>query len=324
MDPDIFKDWFFNRFVPSVREHLSSLQLPEVAVLFIDSSTAHPNETIQTEDGNFQVHFFPTKVKNKVQPMQQGIVENLKRHYRKDLLVQALSSGLTLNECHGQLALNLAVKNIANMWQHNITSDLIALSFTNLLSQHEETSKRLHDESISIASFERLIRQFPECATYPTQRITQWLNCDEIDQQPAQKYDESSTSMVIDYVDDDFAEQHIEEESLVEVYIDYPPTEASNAQKNLSYGAVKIEEGDFIDEQVLMHEEDIAQTTELQTIVEEHRYVEEPADGPVTLGRAIDSINTLLEFMENDEESLYQDVKALQKIKLKLEKRRNV
>lgn len=321
MDRDIFKDWFLNQFVPSVKIHLANMQLPETAVLFIDCSNAHPMkdmQELQTEDGNISCHFFSSSVKNELQPMQQGIVKNLKRYYRREFLINAFNSGLNLAEFQRQITLNSSIINIVDKWENHISHELIQNCFSKLLPELEDQANVAEDESISITSFETLIRQIPECHSYPSKRILRWLNCDEVDQQSVQRVDENISTIVEEELDEDMTEHHIDEDNFV--YIEYP----SIAIKDENIGetvTMKAQNDDFIDEQMLMlHDDEEISQNDHQSI-EEIGYVQQESSGAVSLVQAVSSLNTLLKFMENDDESRYKDVRMLQELKSRLESR---
>lgn len=90
MDEYIFKDWFVNQFVPRVTKHLKSLKLPLKAILVLDNAPTHP--VVQCEDASsIQCLFLPPHVTSIIQPMDQGVIECLKRRYRKKLLLEILS-----------------------------------------------------------------------------------------------------------------------------------------------------------------------------------------------------------------------------------------
>lgn len=327
MDRNIFRDWFFDHFVPSVKQHLKSQHLPETAVLFIDCSNAHPsNEELQTEDGGISCHFFPKNVKNEVQPMQQGMVTNLKRYYRKNLLIEAINNGLTLHELQKKTTLNDAIHYLASSWSDKISEDLVQKCFSHLIPTLTNSSDYVEDELISIPAFENLIHQFPECTTYPMKRIMRWLNCDEVDHQ--MNFNENS--MIVEEIDDDMTDGQddevvfldfensdstfkIEKEGCESTRSENEPT-TSIVQHVLVSGE---DDDDFIDDQIMLHEE-IAQNVSPAAL---NFGYDITATSEVSCIEALVSLKKLLVFMENDSESLYKDVKMLQELKQKLEKR---
>jgi hypothetical protein len=88
MNQEIFKDWFFKQFVPSVREHLRSKNLPERAMLLLDNAPSHPNKNVlKTRDGRILFCIFPQTQRHVTSAaIDQGVLEAFKRRYRKALL----------------------------------------------------------------------------------------------------------------------------------------------------------------------------------------------------------------------------------------------
>uniref|UniRef100_H3AEI1 HTH CENPB-type domain-containing protein n=1 Tax=Latimeria chalumnae TaxID=7897 RepID=H3AEI1_LATCH len=99
MTGDLFKDWFFNSFVPSMRHHLYSKRLPEKAVLLLDNCPAHPPaESLKTSDGNIKVFYLPKNTTSKIQPLNQGIIVNFKKAYRKGLVKELVASNNSITD----------------------------------------------------------------------------------------------------------------------------------------------------------------------------------------------------------------------------------
>ena len=91
MSTEIFHKWFHDSFVPTVRRKLSSLGLEQKAVLVLDNCPAHPNaEDLVSEDGKIIAHYLPPNVTSLIQPMDQGVLEALKRQYKKKILRRLL------------------------------------------------------------------------------------------------------------------------------------------------------------------------------------------------------------------------------------------
>ncbi|MFS1564416.1 MAG: hypothetical protein ACL7AX_13685 [Candidatus Arsenophonus phytopathogenicus] len=88
MDSYLFKEWFVNEFVPKVKSYLKSNKLPIKAVLILDNAPTHPQEL--ECDINIKLHFLPPNVTSLIQPMDQGVIESLKRRYRRKFLSEIL------------------------------------------------------------------------------------------------------------------------------------------------------------------------------------------------------------------------------------------
>lgn len=85
MTCNIFTSWFHSKFVPKVSAYLKSAGLPVKAVLFIDNALSHPNETeLKSCDGNIFVSLLLPNIMSLLQPMDQNVIETMKRHYRRE------------------------------------------------------------------------------------------------------------------------------------------------------------------------------------------------------------------------------------------------
>jgi hypothetical protein len=99
MNSFLFKEWFFEEFVPSARKCLKKIGL------VVDNAKCHLSED-ELQSGDIKIHFLPPNVTAILQPMDQGVVKNLKRNYRKYLLQYLL------NEQNGGGALLESIKKI--------------------------------------------------------------------------------------------------------------------------------------------------------------------------------------------------------------------
>lgn len=85
MNSNLCQDWFFSQFVPQVEKYLKNKNLPSKAVLLLDNAPSHPNAEIMSTP-NIKTKFLPPLVTSILQPMDQGVIECLKRRYRKKLV----------------------------------------------------------------------------------------------------------------------------------------------------------------------------------------------------------------------------------------------
>ena len=91
MTSGIFQDWFFHEFIPATVEYLKAKKLPAKALLLMDNAPSHPStELLQSKDGNIKCLFLPPNTTSLIQPMDQGVLESMKRRYRKELLRKLL------------------------------------------------------------------------------------------------------------------------------------------------------------------------------------------------------------------------------------------
>ena len=91
MDYEIFTDWFHQHFLPDVKKHLQDQGLPVKTLLLLDNAPAHPEAGSQeSDDGCIKAMFLPPSTTALIQPMDQGVLEALKRRYRRRLLYNLL------------------------------------------------------------------------------------------------------------------------------------------------------------------------------------------------------------------------------------------
>ena len=73
--------------MPSVRQTQKALGDEPKVILFLDNCSAHPDASeISTDEGKIVAYFFPPNVTSILQPMDQGVLETLKRRYKRDLM----------------------------------------------------------------------------------------------------------------------------------------------------------------------------------------------------------------------------------------------
>ncbi|XP_065896365.1 tigger transposable element-derived protein 2-like [Dysidea avara] len=94
VNTEIFSSRFHDQFVPYVQRELKSKSLPPKALLTLDNCSAHPEEDVLvSDDGLVIVKFFPLNVTSLlIQPMNQGVLESMKRRYKRSLLQDVLLS----------------------------------------------------------------------------------------------------------------------------------------------------------------------------------------------------------------------------------------
>ncbi len=136
MDSAIFKSWFFEHFVPSVASYLRDNGLSRKAVLIMDNAPSHPqSDCLQSPDGAFTCLFLPPNTTSILQPMDQGVLENLKRRY-KSALLQKLLISLESNISAEQFVKSINIKDCiytcAKAWE-DIRSESLSRAWNKLL-----------------------------------------------------------------------------------------------------------------------------------------------------------------------------------------------
>lgn len=119
----IFTDWFKSEFVPKVKNFLKKEKLPLKATLLIDNAGCHPNAD-ELSVNNIIVKFLPPNTTSIIQPMDQGIIENLKRRYKTSFLSSLLLAQKN-NVCITEYLKTVNIKSVIDWLDHawNCVSD---------------------------------------------------------------------------------------------------------------------------------------------------------------------------------------------------------
>lgn len=136
MDCNLFKSWFFDEFVPSVEKDLKQKNLPVRALLLLDNAPSHPSEEDLVK-GDIKALFLPPNVTSLIQPMDQGVIEWLKRRYRRKYISSILEKseeGHNLFEAMKSLNIKDAIYTIAAAWDE-LKPDTLRKSWRKLYPQ---------------------------------------------------------------------------------------------------------------------------------------------------------------------------------------------
>ena len=126
-------DWFHNQFVPAVTKHLKEKGLTVKALLVLDNAPTHPNAaSLVSQGGNIKAMFLPPNTTTIFQPMDQGVLEALKRRYCKSLLQKMLLEGRSIIQFVKQINMKDVVYMTAAAWD-DIPPLTIARSWNKLL-----------------------------------------------------------------------------------------------------------------------------------------------------------------------------------------------
>lgn len=122
----IFKSWFFENFVPEVKNFLRQQELPLKAVLVLDNCTSHPPaEELKTHDGMIFTVYLPPNVTALIQPMDQNVLRLTKLYYRKSLLSYIVSQTDDLAKSLKDLTIKDAILHLTAAWE-KLSSTVIA------------------------------------------------------------------------------------------------------------------------------------------------------------------------------------------------------
>ena len=160
MTTSIFSEWFHDVFVPRVRAELRSLGQECRAVLLLDNCSAHPDaEELVSADGQIFAFFLPPNVTSLIQPMDQGVLESLKRRYKKKLLHRLLLEdevGTNIADFLKQVNMKVVVDFAVESWKE-ITTTTLRKSWRKIMPMKDadETS----NENVRISEFTEVLHQ---------------------------------------------------------------------------------------------------------------------------------------------------------------------
>lgn len=180
MDRVIFRKWFFEKFIPQVKTYLAANNLPPKALLLLDNAPAHPDaEILKSEDGNIFVAYFPPNVTSVAQPMDQGVIETMKRFYRKDLMLQLLEE----NDFMGfwkTLNLKEAIYAVARAW-NKVKETNIRKAFYKIMTledEEDEDSNDLNSGELAVENIASIVSRVSGLEEVSTEEIQDWIACD--------------------------------------------------------------------------------------------------------------------------------------------------
>lgn len=173
---DLFLEWFKCEFVPAVRQHLRSINLPERALLLLDNCPGHPSaDELVSDDGEFRAMFLPPNTTALIQPMDQNVIQNIKLRYRKSLLTNILADpAYEDNILNALKKINLkdVVFSLAICWSQ-VSLDLINKSWKNLLPNLiENDAEESHHAQIQLAP---LLNQLHKDDQITDAEVQEWV-----------------------------------------------------------------------------------------------------------------------------------------------------
>ena len=138
VNTEIFANWFHRNFVRMVSKRLRELGVEPKPVLLLDNCSAHPNEDeLVSSDGKIRAKFLPPNVTSLIQPMNQGVLESIKRRYKRKILEK-----LILQDGEGVPILDflrginmLQISNIIAVCWDEISAQTLRLSWRKILPE---------------------------------------------------------------------------------------------------------------------------------------------------------------------------------------------
>jgi hypothetical protein len=154
---EIFSEWFHQQFVPAVKEKMRELNLPPKALLCLDNA---PDENqLRTKDNNIQTLFLPPNCTPLIQPMDQHVIQNIKIHYRKSLLLNVITGEeKNISDILKQFNLLSAVFSLRGAWS-SVTKEWIRASWSKLWPNLTQILDENEDDNIPLSDIQTQLKE---------------------------------------------------------------------------------------------------------------------------------------------------------------------
>lgn len=199
MTSALFTEWFDDVFIPDVKKYQKKINKKGNVLLLLDNAPTHPSESLlERENGRFKALFLPPNVTSLLQPMDQGIIECMKRLYKKQLLRKLL---LADENEEGTLIYhkNINIKDccymVADAWTSvkaitlkRAWNKINGISTQQQIQEEKENAELKNNEesdkdtdSMSTENLQNMITKVPGCSECNVEDIEDWLHSDSID-----------------------------------------------------------------------------------------------------------------------------------------------
>lgn len=176
----LFSEWFAKQFVPSVKKFNEENGLPPRALLLIDNAPSHPSD-MRLVCGDIKAVFLPPNVTSLLQPMDQGVLQNIKLSYRKMLLRYLIeeNGSLPILEKLKKHTLKDVIYWVAESWQ-NTSVNLLQRSWKMLWPslEFEKTPTPTPAAQDDNTELLHLVQQVPGCEDAGEGCLEEWATVD--------------------------------------------------------------------------------------------------------------------------------------------------
>lgn len=188
MTAALFTEWYDEIFIPEVKNHQKCIgKEGSKVLLFVDNAPTHPTEELlERGNGQFKTIFLPPNVTSLLQPMDQSVIETMKRHYRRQLLRKLLvegedEEGVLAN--HKKLNLKDCAYMVAEAWSL-VKAVTLRRAWNKLkgISTEEEKEKEREEtgedeDDVSHEEFRDILLKIPGCSEVSAEDIGEWMVC---------------------------------------------------------------------------------------------------------------------------------------------------
>lgn len=176
MTQAIFTDWFKKVFVPHVQAELKSKNLPPKAVLILNNAPSHPNDELKSDDGNIFCFFLPPNATPIIQPMDQSVIETMKRLYRKRFIHQLVMDNdeMSIIAFWKEYNLKHVVNNVSDAW-NDVSYQTLQRAWNKLWPLPAESTE---PESVEVID-DQFLAETSAAFSLENNEFIEWLNIDQ-------------------------------------------------------------------------------------------------------------------------------------------------
>ena len=120
MTGEVFEQWWTESVIPDIKEYCRKENLSEKALIIVDNASSHPHHVNLLHEG-IQIYFLPPNTTSIIQPMDQGVIAQVKVNYMKRCLRQMLHAttadeNITVKEFWKNYTIKDALMNVSQVW----------------------------------------------------------------------------------------------------------------------------------------------------------------------------------------------------------------
>ena len=143
--------------MPSVQKALEQMGIEQKAVLIVDNCSANPGvEELTSADGKVVTKFLPPKVTAILQPMDQGVLVQVKKKYQRKILRNLLlqdkqEERFSVRQFLSTINVMTVIELIAQAWD-KVTPETLRKSWRKILPVRREDgpdNDTVHDEDLA-------------------------------------------------------------------------------------------------------------------------------------------------------------------------------
>lgn len=181
MDREIFHKWFTEDFIPDAKAR--RVNDNDKILLILDNAPSHPKiSELNDIDQSVKVVYLPPNVTALVQPMDQGVIENLKRAYkqrflRKVLLASEDGSHTLTNFIKAWNVLECC-RTLSAAWD-SVSETAVSNSWKKLGSTFIPTAPTVETRPTTVGELVDLANLVSPNSNFTEQEISYWLEDDQ-------------------------------------------------------------------------------------------------------------------------------------------------